>query len=55
MIYVDALVPADEQSLLDLNEVARPRMQELSKTDAAWSYAESTPSDTPTVTAMRRR
>ncbi len=31
LIYVDAFVPEDGQSLLDLNEVARPRMQELAE------------------------
>ena len=30
LIYIDAFVPQDGQSLLDLNEVARPRMRELS-------------------------
>ena len=29
LIYIDAFVPQDGQSLLDLNEVERPRMQEL--------------------------
>ena len=31
LIYIDAFVPEDGQSLLDLNEVARPRMQEARK------------------------
>src|SRR3979411_2480020 len=31
LIYIDAFVPDDGQSLLDLNETARPRMQELAK------------------------
>ena len=29
LIYIDAFVPGDGQSLFDLNEVARQRMQEL--------------------------
>ena len=36
LIYVDAFVPEDSQSLLDLNEVARARMQELSKSGDGW-------------------
>src|SRR6476469_10004163 len=36
LIYIDAFVPEDGQSLLDLNEVARPRMQELSKSGDGW-------------------
>ena len=35
LIYVDAFVPADGQSLLDLYEVARPRMQELKNSGEA--------------------
>ena len=31
LIYIDAFVPEDGQSLLDLNEPARPRMRELAK------------------------
>src|SRR3954453_11735523 len=31
LIYLDAFVPDDGQSLLDLNESARPRMQELAR------------------------
>src|SRR5450755_4070332 len=31
LVYIDAFVPGDSQSLLDLNEVARTRMQELAK------------------------
>jgi pimeloyl-ACP methyl ester carboxylesterase len=48
MIYVDAFVPADGQSLLDLNEVTRPRMQELSETGDGWRVPPNpTPPDTP--------
>src|SRR5256886_11269699 len=47
LIYVDAFVPQDGQSLLDLNEVARPRMQELSKSGAGWRVPPNpTPPDT---------
>ena len=47
LIYVDAFVPQDGQSLLDLNEVARPRMQELSKTGDGWRVPPNpTPPDT---------
>jgi len=46
LIYIDAFVPADGQSLLDLNEVARPRMQEL-KNSGEWRVPPSpTPPDT---------
>ncbi|MES2193987.1 MAG: alpha/beta hydrolase [Pseudomonadota bacterium] len=46
LIYIDAFVPADGQSLLDLNEVARPRMQEL-KAGGEWRVPPSpTPPDT---------
>jgi pimeloyl-ACP methyl ester carboxylesterase len=48
LIYIDAFVPQDGQSLLDLNEVARPRMQELSKTGDGWRVPPNpTPPDTP--------
>ena len=47
LIYVDAFVPGDGQSLLDLNEVARPRMQELAKTGDGWRVPPNpTPPDT---------
>ena len=36
LIYIDAFVPESGQSLLDLNEVARPRMQELAKSGDGW-------------------
>ena len=48
LIYIDAFVPGDGQSLLDLNEVARPRMQELSKTGDGWRVP---PNPTPPDTA----
>jgi pimeloyl-ACP methyl ester carboxylesterase len=48
LIYIDAFVPQDGQSLLDLNEVARPRMQELSRTGDGWRVPPNpTPPDTP--------
>jgi len=48
LIYIDAFVPQDGQSLLDLNEVARPRMHELSKTGDGWRVPPNpTPPDTP--------
>jgi pimeloyl-ACP methyl ester carboxylesterase len=47
LIYVDAFVPQDGQSLLDLNEVARARMQELAKTGDGWRVPPNpTPPDT---------
>jgi len=46
LIYVDAFVPGDGQSLLDLDEVARPRMEEL-KNNGEWRAPPSpTPPDT---------
>ena len=48
LVYVDAFVPGDGQSLLDLNEVARPRMQELKNSGDGWRVPPNpTPSDTP--------
>jgi pimeloyl-ACP methyl ester carboxylesterase len=47
LIYIDAFVPEDGQSLLDLNEVARARMQELAKTGDGWRVPPNpTPPDT---------
>ena len=47
LIYIDAFVPADGQSLLDLNEAARPRMQELAKAGDGWRVPPNpTPPDT---------
>ena len=47
LIYIDAFVPADGQSLLDLNEVARPRMQELKNSGDGWRVPPNpTPPDT---------
>ena len=47
LIYLDAFVPEDGQSLLDLNEAARPRMQELAKTGDGWRVPPNpTPPDT---------
>ena len=48
LIYLDAFVPDDGQSLLDLNEPARPRMQELAKAGDGWRVPPNpTPPDTP--------
>jgi pimeloyl-ACP methyl ester carboxylesterase len=48
LIYIDAFVPKDGQSLLDLNEVARPQMQQLAKRGDGWRVPPNpTPSDTP--------
>src|ERR1700754_4323438 len=46
LIYIDAFVPADGQSLVDLNEGQRQRMQEL-KAKGEWRAAPNpTPADT---------
>jgi len=48
LTYIDAFVPDDGQSLLDLNETARPRMQELTKSGDGWRVPPNpTPPDTP--------
>ncbi len=48
LIYIDAFVPEDGQSLLDLNEPARARMEELAKTGDGWRVPPNpTPEDTP--------
>ena len=48
LIYIDAFVPDDGQSLLDLNKTARPRMQELTKSGDGWRVPPNpTPPDTP--------
>jgi hypothetical protein len=48
LVYIDAFVPDDGQSLLDLNEPARARMQELAKTGDGWRVPPNpTPADTP--------
>ncbi len=48
LIYLDAFVPDDGQSLLDLNEPARPRMRELAKDGDGWRVPPNpTPPDTP--------
>ena len=50
LVYIDAFVPEDGQSLLDLNESARSRMQELAKTGDGWRVPPNpTPEDTPAV------
>lgn len=48
LIYIDAFVPESGQSLLDLNEVARPTMQAAAKGGDGWRVPPNpTPSDTP--------
>ena len=48
LIYLDAFVPRDGQSLLDLNEPARPRMQEAARSGDGWRVPPNpTPPDTP--------
>ena len=47
LIYLDAFVPDDGQSLLDLNEPARQRMMELAKFGDGWRVPPNpTPPDT---------
>ena len=48
LIYIDAFVPRDGQSLLDLNEPAQQRMREMAKSGDGWRIPPNpTPSDTP--------
>jgi pimeloyl-ACP methyl ester carboxylesterase len=48
LIYLDAFVPGDGQSLLDLNEPARQPMLELAKAGDGWRVPPNpTPPDTP--------
>ena len=48
LIYIDAFVPGDGQSLLDLNESARARMEELARNGDGWRVPPNpTPEDTP--------
>ena len=48
LIYLDAFVPDDGQSLLDLNEPARQPMRELAKAGDGWRVPPNpTPPDTP--------
>ncbi|MFL6793385.1 MAG: alpha/beta fold hydrolase, partial [Bradyrhizobium sp.] len=57
LIYLDAFVPQDGQSLLDLNEPARSRMQELAK--IGWRVPpnptppDTSPADVEWLTARR--
>jgi pimeloyl-ACP methyl ester carboxylesterase len=47
LVYLDAFVPRDGQSLLDLNEPARQRMRELAKAGDGWRVPPNpTPPDT---------
>jgi pimeloyl-ACP methyl ester carboxylesterase len=48
LIYLDAFVPKDGQSLLDLNEPARQRMREAATSGDGWRIPPNpTPPDTP--------
>lgn len=48
LIYIDAFVPDEGQSLLDLNESARARMQELARAGDGYRVPPNpTPPDTP--------
>jgi pimeloyl-ACP methyl ester carboxylesterase len=48
LVYLDAFVPRDGQSLLDLNEPARQPMQELARAGDGWRVPPNpTPPDTP--------
>jgi pimeloyl-ACP methyl ester carboxylesterase len=48
LIYLDAFVPDDGQSLLDLNDPARERMQDLAEAGDGWRVPPNpTPPDTP--------
>ncbi len=48
LIYLDAFVPDDGQSLLDLNETDRQRMMDLAKSGDGWRVPpHPTPPDTP--------
>jgi pimeloyl-ACP methyl ester carboxylesterase len=48
LVYLDAFVPKNGQSLLDLNEPARQHMQELAKAGDGWRVPPNpTPPDTP--------
>jgi pimeloyl-ACP methyl ester carboxylesterase len=59
LIYLDAFVPDNGQSLLDLNEVARPRMQGLAKAGDGWRVPpnptppDTSPADVEWLTARR--
>ena len=48
LIYIDAFVPSDGQSLLDLNERDRQRVEELASSGDGWRVPPNpTPPDTP--------
>ena len=48
LIYLDAFVPRDEQSLFDLNEAGRQPMRDLAKSGDGWRVPPNpTPPDTP--------
>ncbi|MBR1123873.1 alpha/beta hydrolase [Bradyrhizobium lablabi] len=59
LIYIDAFVPKDGQSLLDLNEVAQERMREAAKSGDGWRVPpnptppDTSPEDLPWLNARR--
>jgi pimeloyl-ACP methyl ester carboxylesterase len=59
LIYLDAFVPRDGQSLLDLNEPAQARMRELARTGDGWRVPpnptppDTSPADVEWLTARR--
>jgi pimeloyl-ACP methyl ester carboxylesterase len=59
LIYLDAFVPADGQSLLDLYEPAQARIRELTKSGDGWRVppnptpADTSPADLEWITARR--
>jgi pimeloyl-ACP methyl ester carboxylesterase len=59
LIYLDAFVPADGQSLFDLNEPAQARMRELAKSGDGWRVPpnptppDTSPADLEWLTARR--
>ncbi|MHC2439668.1 alpha/beta fold hydrolase [Bradyrhizobium sp. USDA 4451] len=59
MIYIDAFVPRDGQSLFDLNEVAIPNMREAARNNDGWRIPpmpippDTSPADVEWLTARR--
>lgn len=59
LVYIDAFVPKDGESLLDLNEVARERMREAAKSGDGWRVPpnptppDTAPEDLPWLNARR--
>ncbi|MBK0636064.1 alpha/beta hydrolase, partial [Klebsiella aerogenes] len=59
MIYIDAFVPRDGQSLFDLNEVAIDKMREAARNGDGWRIPpmptppDTSPADVEWLTARR--